>query len=589
MNNKLIIPIACLLMLLVSCRKEKHINDVTFHDTPPIILVETSFRGKVIDESGAPVSGANVFIYNSVTSTDAKGNFNFNKIKAAKGSALVRVEKPGFFASCAMGSSVSGAKQFVKVTMLEKGAAQILSADAGATLTWPDGSKVTIKPQSVRYKNGSNAAYSGQMKVFAKWIDPSDSNLGAKMPGALMAIDKEGKQKVLSTYGMIALDLESADGQALEIMDGQTADLELPIPAVLQDEAPAEAPLWAFDLELERWYFQTTVCIKNDGGNAYNCDVPGTGYWNVDVALEPITLSGTVFQSDSTPAYYTKVIVEDLTNNFTYWGYTAINGFFSGSIPKDVPLKITIEDLCGNVLYTQEIGPYAVDTDLGNIYLNASIDDYLVHFSGQLQDCNGLPIPLGQIAVVYPGRTRFFVSDANGVVDFNLGLHCVEYPELQVTGYDLEHFFATPTVLVVDNLTVDLGTMLTCIVPEEYFKINTPLGSMSLTPTRFFKETNSNANWMNLEGRTIGGNIFLELRDYHGVGQYTDVAYFSTNDWVELPDYIKTAGLPPNVTANVLTDDGQYIIGVVSGTIYNNYDPSQPISMNGEFKIKKEY
>jgi hypothetical protein len=580
--NKLLVPIVGFLLLFFACRKETHEYNTTIKELPPIKLVESSFKGKVLDEAGEPVSGAKVSIYQSLAITDAKGNFSFNKIKAAKGSSLVKVEKAGFFTSAAMSGSVSGAKQFVKVTMLGKGTSQTVTGSLGGTLTNADGSKVIIKPKSIRLKNGASTPYEGTVKVFSKWIDPTDAQLGAKMPGALMALDENGKEKVLATFGMMALDLETESGQALELIDDNTADLELPIPADLLDQAEIDVPLWQFDLEQERWLLNGTC---HQEGGSYHCSVPSTGYWNCDVPLEAICLSGTVLQSDSTPAYYTKVIVEDLNNNFIYYGYTDINGFFCGSVPKDTPLKITIEGFCGNVLYTQEIGPYSVDFDLGNIYLQ-SINEYIIHFTGQLDKCNGQPVTSGQIEVSFPGKTKLFPVDSNGNINFNLKLRCVEFPELQVIGYDLDNLFVTNPIIVTDDGDINLGPITTCAPSVDYFNFQSSLGNFSFAPTRFYFEPNL-PNELNLEANTIGGFIDCQIKQYTGVGTYNNIVFYIGNYPIN-PVYITAGNDSNSVTVIVTSDDGNYIIGTASGTLYLLGDLAQPFDFTGDFKVKKQ-
>jgi hypothetical protein len=582
--NKLTIPILGFLILFFACRKETHEYNTTIKELPPIKLVESSFKGKVLDEAGEPVAGAKVRIFQSVAITDTKGNFSFNNIKAAKGNSLVKVEKAGYFTSAAMSGSVSGTKQFVKITMLSKGTAQPVSGSLGGTVTNTDGSKVIIKPKSIRFKNGGSTPYEGIVKVFSKWIDPTDPQLGAKMPGALMAIDDKGDEKVLATYGMMALDFETDSGEALELREDNTAGLELPIPAALLDQAEIDVPLWKFDLEQERWLLNG-VCHQS--GGAYHCSVPSTGYWNCDVPLEAICLSGTVLQSDSTPAYFTKVIVEDLSNNFLYYGYSDINGFFCGSVPKDAPLKITIEDFCGNVLYSQEIGPYSVDFNLENIYLPLNLNEYIIHFTGQLDKCSGQPVTLGQVEVSFPGKSKLFPLDSTGKINFNLKLNCIEFPELQITGYDLDNLFVTNPIFVTDNGDIDLGTITTCAPSVDYFNFLSSLGNFSIAPTKFFYEINT-TDVLNFEAKTVGGIIDCQIKQYTGVGSYNASISFSILDYLLDPMYILANNDGNTLTVTVTSDDGNYIIGTISGSLNRDGDIGQPFDFTGDFKVKKE-
>lgn len=569
------------LLLLAGCRKNELIDKVSVEEEPPKILVVSSFKGKVLDENGQPVSGAVVRIYQETTLTNASGLFEFNNIKAPKDAALVQVSKAGYFSGSAMSGNRSGAQQYVRVTLMPRGLAQTFQSGSGATLNWPGGLQVSIAPNSLRRADGST--FNGQAQVFARWLDPTDPDLGGIMPGALMARDAEGDEIVLSTFGMAALELSDAAGQPLSLRAGAEAEMLIPIPDELLASAPDDIPLWYFDLEKERW-LQEGVCKKS--GSVYICKVGKGGYWNCDVPLESICLSGTVYQSDSTPALYTKVIVEDLTDNFIYWGYTDLKGFFCGSVPKGALLKITIEDLCKNILYTDTIGPFSMDTDLGDIYLSQTLQQYFINVSGQLNDCAGLPVGTGQIAVQYPGKIRLFPVDASGVVDFDLALNCIEFPELQIRGYDLAAFQASALVLHSDDSDVVLGALNACEAPGDYIRLDVDGNMLNAAPTRFFLKNNVSTNWMVLQGLTTGGTFEVELRQYAGAGTYNTNAFFHLIDSPDAPAYPVLDASSPDITVVITGDNGQFIEGTITGSAYDPF--STPHAISGNFRIKKQ-
>lgn len=571
-----------MLLLIFSCRKGELINKVIIDEEPPVVMVVSSFKGKVVDENGEAVAGARVSVSNESAITDQKGLFEFKNIEAPKDAALLKVEKDGYFIGSAMSGNSAGGQQYARVTLMEKGASKSVNGANGGTLSWPDGLTVRIQPNTLRRADGS--LYNGQADIYARWLDPTDPELGATMPGALMARDADGQEKVLATYGMVALELKDVAGEDLLLRSGETVQVEIPIPAELAANAPAEIPLWYFDLEEERWLLKG-ACQKS--GSVYICMVGSGGYWNCDVALEPICLSGTIFQSDSTPALYTKVIVEDLTDNFIYWGYTDIDGFFCGSVPKGAPLKITIKDLCNNVLYEANIGPYATDSDLGDIYLTETLQQYFIHIAGQMNNCKGVPVSDGQIAVQYPGKIRLFPLSAPGVFSFDLALNCIEFPELQITGYDLASFQSTPVQFHSDASDVDLGVLTACEAPGDYMHLTADGVLYNAAPTRFYLKNNVTTNWMILEGVTTGGTFSIELREYTGVGQYNVNAFFHLTDKPDAPQYPTLNAASPDITVTITADDGAFISGSISGTATDNFNNPHPIS--GDFRVKKEF
>ena len=59
-------------VLLLRVPRDELINKIVREEEDPIILVVSSFKGKVIAENGTPVSGATVRVYNATTTTDAQ-------------------------------------------------------------------------------------------------------------------------------------------------------------------------------------------------------------------------------------------------------------------------------------------------------------------------------------------------------------------------------------------------------------------------------------------------------------------------------------------------------------------------------------
>ena len=233
------------------------------------------------------------------------------------------------------------------------------------------------------------------------------------------------------------------------------------------------------------------------------------------------------------------------------------------------------------------IGPYASDFDLGDIYLNITLQQYFIHVSGQLNDCFGAPVTNGQIAVQYPGKIRLFPLSAPGVFGFDMALNCVEFPELQITGYDLATFKSTPVQFHSDDSDVDLGVLTACTDPGDYIHLTVAGTPYNTAPTRFYLKTNVSTNWMVLEGLTTGGKCSIELRQYAGVASYTVNEFFHLDDSPDAPAYPVLNAASPDITVNITADDGQYISGNITGTAYDVFNIPQPVS--GDFKVKKEF
>ena len=81
-----------------------------------------------------------------------------------------------------------------------------------------------IKNQQQKYKKeGENQNCSCGLQLYVlcsmQFLDPNSSDLIDKMPGDLSALNANGDERALETYGMVAVELTSPTGQKLNIAD----------------------------------------------------------------------------------------------------------------------------------------------------------------------------------------------------------------------------------------------------------------------------------------------------------------------------------------------------------------------------------
>jgi len=565
------------LFIVSSCRKDLDQYEVTTDKNPPTVFIETTIRGQVVDESGIALANVTVNVENEWVQSDDDGNFIFQKATVKKLGNIVTASASGYFTGVAHSIFPADGASFVEIRMLERGAPQSMQSSSGINYTTEDNIQVSIPAGAVALANGS--AYSGSVNVYTKWIDPTDENLGTIMPGALNATDENGRPIVLASFGMVALDLETENGSKLEL--SADASIEIPIPPSLLEDAPNEIPLWLFDLETGEW-LENGVCKKE--GNTYKCKVPKTGYWNCDVPLPAICLSAQVFNPDSTFAPYVKVIVEDLTDNFIYWGYTDSTGLFCGSVPQAALLQLTIKDHCDNIVFMEEIGPFAEDLQLEDIYLTESIETFVFNIIGMVSHCISNDVPNGHVAVTYPGRIRIFPFETGGF-DLDLAVNCIAFPELKIRTYSASQPNATPEFAFTEFSDIDLESQQTCEDLTDVFNLNVDGDTFWTAPTQYYLKNNTTTDWMVLEGLSGGGKFVLELRDYQGVGSYASNVFFNTTNEIFSPFYPVLTTSSPNVSVTITIDDGSFIEGNLSGTAIDNDGLTR--NVNGDFKIRK--
>ncbi len=567
------------LLVFISCRKDIAEVLVEVNEDPPIVLIESSIRGKVVNETGLAVPFSIVSIENSSTQTDADGFFHLKNIEVKKSGGIIKAQNQAYFDGISHSNFTAEGSSFIEIRMIEKPNAISIDASTAAAFTSNDGLNIEIPSGSLVTSNGT--AYTGTANVFPKWLDPTDENLGGIMPGALTAKDENGDPLVLASFGMLALELEAPNGAPLDIKEGRAITVEIPIPDELLNDAPDEIPLWYFDLDEEQWVL-SGACNKE--GGKYVCTIKKTGYWNCDIQLPAICLSGQFFNSDSTFSAYLKVTVEDLTDNFIYWGYTDSLGYFCGSVPQAALLRITVTDHCDNIVYTDDIGPYSQDFDLGIIYLEETVEEFIINLTGTVQDC-AMADAAGHIAIRYPGKIRIYPF-SNGIFDIDMGLKCLEFPLLEITAYNAN---AAESSLLTEHSTfadLDLGSQVTCEPLDDFFNLTVDGTDEYWTaPTQFYLKPNTTSNWMVLEGLSGAGKFILDLRDYTGVGQYSANVFFNVENDTPLPNFQILTTSSPDINLEITGDDGEYIEGNFTGTALDIN--SMVHTVDASFRVRK--
>lgn len=568
------------LFSLVSCRKDSGFYETEVIEKAPQVLIKSSFDGKVVSEDGTAIEGAIVEIGEETTTTDRNGLFHFGEISVPKNGATFRVKgNNDFFDGITKIRSRAGEKSYLKMTLMEKGTPKILSA-AGGEVSFQEGGIIAIEEGSLITNN--NDSYTEEVFVYARWIDPTTNNFGAVIPGSLEGQGAEEESIAMSTFGILLLELKGSNGERLRLAEAKTAKITMPISANILSEAPVEGDLAWYDLEQETWVIEGDCKLEN---GTYEATINNTGIWNCMLAQKAICLSALVLDSENEPAAYMKVVVANTSNNFVYWGYTNEAGYFCGAVPSGEILNIQVEDYCGNVLYSDQIGSFNTDTNLPDLTLNETVEEFVITVSGKLLDCNNVGSVLGQVGVRYPGGHQVFPVNGNGEFSFEMIFVCAEFPKFYLTGYDLTNKQQTAELLYENNADFDVGTLQTCNALEDYLNYTLEGNNFSLFPAKYSFLPNTTSNWLVIEAFNIGGNAILNNRSHNGIGDYGANISFSINNTTLTPDYVNVNGVSPNVILTITADDGEFIEGTLEGTVQNS--GGLVFNMTGGFRVRK--
>ena len=454
--------VLCLIFaaLIFACRKNT--DDTTQREKGPIpsLNVESALIGKVVDANGNPVVGAAVAVAGlSLTSND-EGVFVVQKKLLDNNGTLVSVVKTGFFEAARFAFPHLNGIAHLEIQLLPKNLALTFDAAAGGTVPIGQGATATIPANALVTPSG--ALYQGPVRAYAVWLDPTAAETFRTMPGDLRAIDVDGFPKVLKTYGMVGVELESPSGTKLNLATDKKANISLPVPASMRGSAPTSIPLWHFNTANGYWEEAGAATLLN---GTYKGEVDHFSFWNCDVPANYIKLKMSF--SDGNGAAVSGLQVQLVSQGFgTGAGYTDNNGFVGGLVPANETFQLAVLNPCGNTVYQDNIGPFNADTDLGKITV-AGLSILVV--SGKLQDCDNAPVGNGMVALTQGNlKPVYTVTNATGGFSFSL-IHCAGASNVALTGYNLDD--ATESTLQTIALTgalTDAGTIQVCTALDEY-------------------------------------------------------------------------------------------------------------------------
>jgi len=416
-----------LTILLFSCRNETDIIDPPVSPGPKIV-VNASVNGQVIDRDGNAIESATINFNNSSTASDEFGIFSFSETDLYQDGTFVTVEKDGYITGSRLFYPSVNQTSHIVVQLIEKTIRETISSSAGGTISF-DGASVNLPANG--FVNDDGTDYSGNVNVIAEWLNPEVPETFNEMPGDLVGINTDNQARALATYGMIAVELEDASGNRLQIKEGFTADIKVPVPAGMEASAPSEIPLWHFDMESGYWVEEGSAILVN---GVYEGEVSHFSFWNCDAPFPLIQLSGIV-EINGIGLENVKIRITDNSSGFSRCGFTTNRGYFSGKVPQDQNLTLEVLDECGNVIYTDNnVGPYSTDQTLATINVVGNLDPVTV--SGSIDNCTGETINDRYVLVQFDnGTTRTYTAEDDGTFSFTI-INC-NSDEATVYGVDL--------------------------------------------------------------------------------------------------------------------------------------------------------
>ena len=563
-------------LTIIGCRKD--IDGVPTETViPPSIpfLHDVEFQGIVVDEDGNPISDAILDFTSFTQTTDENGFFRFDQLSLNEDGSLITIEKDGYFQGYKFIFPAESNSSHIKIMLIDKGEPQIFNASTGGQIE-DAGARVVFKENSIVVES-NGAAYNGEVQAFFHWYNPELSAAMLSMPGDLRGVNIDRQQVALTTYGMVAVELFGSQGQKLNLAPNTTATISMQAPEY--DNLPGNMPMWFFD-EVTGFWTEEGEANLIDGH--YVGEVSHFSFWNCDVPNDFIFLEGSIQTPQGVAISNAQIVISVIGTGNCGIGYTNEEGEFSGFVPNDLPLQISIFDECGGFLFDGPLGTFTEDTQLPPI--SANLTEELITIEGTVV-CNGNPIEQGYVKVNYgEGDYTIIVLESDGSFSTGRLLCNFDGTNVSLTAFNSSSSTASEE-FQIDSITTNLinvGILDACdLQAPEWFNVNIDGADF---PTIFEVDATHDAAGLVMRAFGIDGGIIIRMYEPKpGDNQPFLVRFENLFD-----DFLGcSTDACSEITFN-LNDFDKFTDGYIEGTFEGLlFDPNNlPHEVSGDFRIQ---
>ncbi|WP_298900263.1 hypothetical protein [uncultured Psychroserpens sp.] len=425
--------------------------------------ISRDFFGTVIDINGNPLENVMISIGSSTAMTDSNGIFIINDATVNQRFGYVKAEKAGYIhASRAVVPSVGTNK--VRIMMLPETVVGTTASGTQETISLPNGASVGLEGD---YIKPDGTAYDGNVNVIMHLLDPTDEDMEDQMPGMLYAANSQNEERMLQTFGMLAVELRGENGEDLNLAEGSTAEIKVPLDPSLVTNAPNTIPLWYFDEANGYWIEEGQATLV---GNMYVGTVSHFSFWNCDIPAEAVNLCVTVTNSTNDDLANLRV---DITSSVygTRSGYTNGSGEVCGLVPSGELLEVNVYiqglGTCSSEsIYTANIGPFLEDSSIG-IEITESPNIQLETVTGVFNTCSGNPVTDGYVFLNSASyQTSEYVSNGDFEINF---LRCDDEDTFYLQAFDYVNLQETDSIAYTYTSPItNIGTLTACNTIDEF-------------------------------------------------------------------------------------------------------------------------
>lgn len=563
-----------IVLLFAACKKDIDVFTPIKVDAPLAVFVMTDLGGKITNENNTPLANVAIEINTKnglvTTTTDENGIFLTKDIEVRQDRLYVKAFSEGFFDGSKTIEVAGNAIENIEIKLLAKDFIGIINSNVGGVVETEGGAKVTFAPNTIMDSNGN--LFNGNVQVAARWLNPASADIFHIMPGNLIGEDSLGREFVMATAGMMAVELFSDNFEKLNILEGKTAELQFPIPSTLSNVVPTDIPLWSFDETNGIWILEGEAQLIN---NQYIASVSHFSFWNCDALFPLINGQGKIVDTDGNAVAnaLVKITINGLNARS---GWTNSEGVFSGKLPANATIEIAVCDACGDSIgNSTTVSTSDVDLTIPDITVNQT--STMTNIFGSVVDCEDLPVTNGYVSVTSGTIGQHVFLDDNGAFN-NTFLYCDD-SELSIVAVDIDNEKASPAAIFTIEPMIDAGVIEACDELEVFIAFNLD-GEDYLYADPINLTGYLSADGLGLTDVSQGFSLFAAVSDIT-VDEMYQISFMMISGISQIVEY------QISIELSELGNAGELMIGTFNGTFSD--DTGAVHSIDGSFKVIRDF
>ncbi len=500
MKNSLTYLFIAFLFLANSCSKDDNNENLSGNAS----TVKTTIIGRVFDESGAGLSGADVYIGNKTASTNLWGIYVIEDATVVKSRSLITVKKAGYWDQVGTFKPKSGGTSSSSLCLYTSTNTHSVNAISGGTITTIDGASIQFPLDAFEKMDGTS--YTGTVALTVNHLPRSANLFPLKAPGT----DFKGKSlsntlENLVSFGMIGATLKDGSGNEIKLKSGKKATISLPVHSSQLAIATPSIPLWHFNEVTAIWEEEGTAIFN---GSNYSGEVSHFTWWSYNLP-NGIPISGNVYDCQPLLLGNSWVLINGLWADYTYQ-----SGTWSSVVPPNT--NLTLQSIHSNgytfdstaVINLPPISPQpsfiAPDLNFTNVNCN--------FISGSVTNCSGQAISATLIVIVNNQVINYRYTP-NGNFQFSLGnvgannIQIIAFNGLQNTSINTN---------MGGNTSINVGQLSLCNTSPLNNKVRLTFNNWMLTNYPFTLEVSH----CTLNSTSGHYEIICTYTDSASLGQY---------------------------------------------------------------------